>query len=100
VELPGEMVYFARTAALIEGVGVRYDARFNAAMFATPIALRMRGRILASLREGQPEGADDWATAAGGALGEVAAIVTRAGREIVGVLQELVALGGAARPAR
>ncbi len=100
IELPGEMVYFARTAALIEGVGVRYDARFNAAMFATPIALKMRERILASLREGQPEGSDDWAAAAGGALGEVAAIVTRAGREIVGVLQELVALGGAARPAR
>jgi hypothetical protein len=45
------MVYFARTAALIEGLGVRYDPRFNAVDFATPIALRFRGSILRSLGE-------------------------------------------------
>jgi len=49
VMLPPDLVYFARTAALIEGIGIRYDARFNALDFATPIALRMRGRIFQSL---------------------------------------------------
>ena len=37
VRLPSEMVYFARTAALIEGLGVRYDENFNAITFASPI---------------------------------------------------------------
>ena len=52
VQLPPDMVYFARTAALIEGLGVRYDPRFNPVGFATPIALRFRGAILRSLGEG------------------------------------------------
>ena len=95
VELPGEMVYFARTAALIEGVGVRHDMRFNAALFATPIALRMRGRIVASLREGQPPStSDDLAVSLGAVAGEVAGILANAGRQIFGVLQERIALGG------
>ena len=49
VRLPSEMVYFARTAALIEGLGVRYDENFNAITFASPIALRLRREILVSL---------------------------------------------------
>jgi predicted unusual protein kinase regulating ubiquinone biosynthesis (AarF/ABC1/UbiB family) len=52
IQLPPDMVYFARTAALIEGLGVRYDPRFNPVGFATPIALRYRGAILRSLGEG------------------------------------------------
>jgi len=52
VRLPPDMVYFARTAALIEGLGVRYDPRFNPVGFATPIALRFRGAIMRSLGEG------------------------------------------------
>ena len=51
IRLPSEMVYFARTAALIEGLGTRYDPRFNAIMFASPIAVRMRARIMASLSD-------------------------------------------------
>jgi predicted unusual protein kinase regulating ubiquinone biosynthesis (AarF/ABC1/UbiB family) len=93
VELPGEMVYFARTAALIEGIGIRYDARFNAALFATPIALRMRSRIVASLNMGRTAPTDDLATLVGGTLGAVARIVARAGREILGELQDRVVLG-------
>jgi predicted unusual protein kinase regulating ubiquinone biosynthesis (AarF/ABC1/UbiB family) len=93
VELPGEMVYFARTAALIEGVGVRYDPHFNAALFATPVALRMRSRIVASLDMGTIPATDDVAGLLGGALGAVARIVVRAGREIATVLQERAVLG-------
>jgi ubiquinone biosynthesis protein len=72
VTLPSEMVYFARTAALIEGLGARYDPYFNAVTFASPIAIRLRGRIMASLHEeGQPS-VIDWPTAIGAALGSVA----------------------------
>jgi predicted unusual protein kinase regulating ubiquinone biosynthesis (AarF/ABC1/UbiB family) len=49
IVLPGELVYFARTAALIEGVGARYDRRFNSIRVASPIILRLRHELLASL---------------------------------------------------
>lgn len=51
VVLPPDLVYFARTAALIEGLGVRYDERFNPINFASPIAIRMRNEIFGSLRD-------------------------------------------------
>jgi predicted unusual protein kinase regulating ubiquinone biosynthesis (AarF/ABC1/UbiB family) len=87
VRLPREMVYFARAAALIEGLGIRYDERFNAVLFASPIALRMRARILASLGEdGRRLPEVDWAYAIGGLLGHVANIVTQAGRDILAML--------------
>jgi predicted unusual protein kinase regulating ubiquinone biosynthesis (AarF/ABC1/UbiB family) len=86
VTLPSDLVYFARTAALIEGLGVRYDARFNAVTFAAPVALRMRREIMASLRDpndptdtGLPV---DWAPLLGRMAGEAAAAVVRAGREL------------------
>ena len=85
VLLPGNMVYFARTAALIEGLGVRYDARFNAIRFATPIVLRLRREILASL--GEPLGGErDVAAAIGATLGSLVAIARRASREVVTTL--------------
>ncbi len=49
IVLPGELVYFARTAALIEGVGSRYDADFNSIRVASPVVLRLRGELLAAL---------------------------------------------------
>jgi predicted unusual protein kinase regulating ubiquinone biosynthesis (AarF/ABC1/UbiB family) len=82
VLLPGDMVYFARTAALIEGLGVRYDARFNAIRFATPIVLRLRREILSSLGESLG-GERDVATAIGATLGSLVAIARRAGRDAV-----------------
>ncbi len=81
VRLPSEMVYFARTAALIEGLGVRYDESFNAITFASPIALRMRREILASL--GQPLPPEDIATVVGAAVGLAAGTAVRAGREFM-----------------
>lgn len=80
VRLPSEMVYFARTAALIEGLGVRYDDRFNAITFASPIALRLRREILASLGQGELPPVD-LPTVVGAALGHAVGVAVRAGRE-------------------
>lgn len=82
VRLPREMVYFARTAALIEGLGVRYDDNFNAITFASPIALRMRREILVSLGQGELPPVDI-PTVVGAALGHAAGKAVRAGREFV-----------------
>jgi predicted unusual protein kinase regulating ubiquinone biosynthesis (AarF/ABC1/UbiB family) len=96
VRLPSEMVYFARTAALIEGLGVRYDESFNAITFASPIAIRMRREILASLGQG-PMPAVDLPTVVGAALGLAAGKAVKAGREFVRRLGS--ALGSPEAPA-
>ena len=49
IVLPGELVYFARTAALIEGVGGRYDRHFNSIKVASPVVLKLRREILTVL---------------------------------------------------
>lgn len=81
VRLPSEMVYFARTAALIEGLGVRYDEHFNPITFASPIAIRMRREILTSLGQGGMLPPVDLATVVGTALGHAASVVVRTGRQ-------------------
>ena len=83
VQLPSEMVYFARTAALIEGLGVKYDPYFNPIAFASPIAVRMRGRIMQSLEVPGQAGLVDWPTLVGAAAGQVAGMIVRAGRQFV-----------------
>jgi predicted unusual protein kinase regulating ubiquinone biosynthesis (AarF/ABC1/UbiB family) len=80
VRLPSELVYFARTTALIEGLGVRYDPRFNPLTFAAPIALRLRREVLVSLGRGELPPVD-LATVVGAALGHAAGLVVRTGRE-------------------
>ncbi|HEX9563530.1 MAG TPA: AarF/UbiB family protein [Gemmatimonadaceae bacterium] len=84
VRLPSEMVYFARTAALIEGLGVRYDERFNAITFASPIAIRMRREIMESLGRGGELPPVDLPTVVGAALGYAAAAAVKAGRQLMG----------------
>jgi len=83
VTLPSEMVYFARTAALIEGLGARYDAYFNAVTFATPIAVRLRGEILSSLQEPGEPSVIDWPTAIGAALGVAARRLLAFGQKLL-----------------
>ncbi len=70
--LPRDMVYFARTAALIEGVGTKYDPYFQAIPIASPVVLRMRTRILRSVGEAAQPNAAEIATVAGYALGTAA----------------------------
>lgn len=84
VVLPSHLVYFARTASLIEGLGTRYDPYFNPIAFAAPVMLRLRRRITASLRD--DDAPRDWATAFGGMVGDVALVVHRAGREIASIV--------------
>ena len=96
VTLPREMVYFARAAALIEGLGVHYDPRFNPIVFAAPIALRMRRRILSSLSDTPARDPNEWVYALSGVLGAVAGVMTRAGRSF---LSRLESEFEAARPA-
>lgn len=86
VVLPSNLVYFARAASLIEGIGTRYDPHFNAIEFASPIALRMRPRILASLRGDALPARDDWAATLGGLVGEIAGVMHRATREIATIV--------------
>lgn len=47
--LPGELVYFARTATLIEGIGARYDRHFNSIRVASPVVMRLRREVLLAL---------------------------------------------------
>jgi len=96
VTLPREMVYFARAAALIEGLGVHYDPRFNPIVFAAPIALRMRRRILASLGDQPARDPNEWVYTLSGVLGAVAGVFTRASKSF---LSRLEAEFEAARPA-
>jgi predicted unusual protein kinase regulating ubiquinone biosynthesis (AarF/ABC1/UbiB family) len=99
IVLPREMVYFARTAALVEGLGTRYDRRFNPILFAGPIALRLRSRVMAALGESEAtpagEALGDLVAGLGGFLGEIASVVVRAGREIAALVSERVELAGA-----
>jgi predicted unusual protein kinase regulating ubiquinone biosynthesis (AarF/ABC1/UbiB family) len=50
--LPRELVYFFRAAALLEGIGFRYDPNFNGLESARPVIRRMRNELLqATARE-------------------------------------------------
>jgi len=44
--LPRELVYFFRTAALLEGIGLRYDPAFNGLESVRPVIRRMRGELV------------------------------------------------------
>ncbi|MBX3132266.1 MAG: AarF/ABC1/UbiB kinase family protein [Gemmatimonadaceae bacterium] len=69
VILPRDLVYFARTAALIEGIGTRYDPYFNAIQVGTPLVMRMRSRILRSLGQQAAPSVEEFAAIAGWAVG-------------------------------
>lgn len=82
VVLPSDMVYFARTAALIEGLGVRYDARFNVLAVVAPIALGMRREILTSLGELPANAPENPVQAVAGLMRAAGGVFTRAAREL------------------
>ena len=91
VILPSQLVYFARTASLIEGLGVHYDDHFNALQFATPIALSLRSLILASLYPDGGAPSVDPARVVGAAIGAVARIVRQASLDVVHAVRDAIA---------
>ena len=91
IVLPSNLVYFARTAALIEGLGTHYDAHFNALAFASPIALSLRARIMASLYPDGRAPEVDPARVIGAAIGAVARILRRTAQDLVVTVRDAVA---------
>lgn len=90
VILPPDLVYFARTAALIEGFGIRYDARFNALEFAAPVALRLRHRIMTSLGVATRPEPSDVLTAVRSAWRKAGTIIFQATKDLAGLASEVV----------
>ncbi|HSR14162.1 MAG TPA: AarF/UbiB family protein [Gemmatimonadales bacterium] len=89
IRLPSDLVYFARTANLIEGIGVRYDPLFNPVMSASPVLFRMRGRLLASLSDQPLLDQLDWPTAIGYLLGRATRMIRTAGDRIAALVGSL-----------
>jgi len=81
VILPQHLVYFGRAAALLEGIGTRYDRYFQVIPIASPVILRMRTDILRSLGESVEPQLEDIAMVAGHALGRAARWVVDSVRE-------------------
>jgi predicted unusual protein kinase regulating ubiquinone biosynthesis (AarF/ABC1/UbiB family) len=76
IVLPGELVYFARTATLIEGIGSRYDRSFNAIRVASPVVMRMKTELLVALvgDVGKNEPLVRWAATLGALAGGAASL--------------------------
>ena len=91
IVLPSQLVYFARTASLIEGLGTHYDDHFNALQFATPIALSLRTLILASLYPDGDGPSVDPARVVGAAIGAVARIVRQASLDVFSAVRDAIA---------
>jgi predicted unusual protein kinase regulating ubiquinone biosynthesis (AarF/ABC1/UbiB family) len=89
--LPSHLVYFARTAALIEGLGTHYDPHFNALAFATPIAISLRARIISSLYPDGNRPTVDPAKVLGAAIGAVARVLRETGENLVSAVRGAVA---------
>jgi predicted unusual protein kinase regulating ubiquinone biosynthesis (AarF/ABC1/UbiB family) len=80
--LRGELVYFGRAVALIEGIGARYVPGFNPVSFAAPVILRHRRAVLAAM--GDDAGARaDLGVLLGRLAGDITTIVVNAGRQVV-----------------
>jgi predicted unusual protein kinase regulating ubiquinone biosynthesis (AarF/ABC1/UbiB family) len=70
--LRGELVYFGRAVALIEGIGARYVPAFNPVSFAAPVILKHRRAVLAAMGDDAAARAD-----LGVLLGRLAGDITR-----------------------
>ena len=80
--LPSELVYFGRAAALVEGIGMRYDGRFNGAQFVTPILQRMRPELTRVVLGDDPQQmVRDWMVELAHVARELRDVLKRAGRD-------------------
>jgi predicted unusual protein kinase regulating ubiquinone biosynthesis (AarF/ABC1/UbiB family) len=75
VRLPGDLVYFARSAGLVEGIGMQYDPYFNPVSSSRPVLYRMRSQLLAALSEGPLPQRFDLPTVLGYLAGRAATVL-------------------------
>ena len=80
--LRGELVYFGRAVALIEGIGARYVPGFNPVSFAAPVILKHRRAVLAAMGDDVAAQAD-LGVLLGRLAGDVTRVVVSAGKEII-----------------
>jgi hypothetical protein len=80
--LRGELVYFGRAVALIEGIGARYVPGFNPVSFAAPVILRHRRAVLAAMGDDSRARAD-LGVLLGKLAGDITNVVVNAGKQIV-----------------
>jgi predicted unusual protein kinase regulating ubiquinone biosynthesis (AarF/ABC1/UbiB family) len=82
IMLPSELVYFGRAAALVEGIGFRYDPEFNGVRFATPIVRKLRPALMRTMfgADGR-EAVQSWVNELAIAAREMRDVLRRAGRD-------------------
>jgi predicted unusual protein kinase regulating ubiquinone biosynthesis (AarF/ABC1/UbiB family) len=100
VVLTGEMTYFGRAVALIEGLGARHVPGFNPVRYVRPLLMKHRTAVLRALGPADGEG-EDLAFALGLLARDVTRVVGNASRELLGVLATRIPslLGAVRRPA-
>jgi predicted unusual protein kinase regulating ubiquinone biosynthesis (AarF/ABC1/UbiB family) len=79
--LPRELVYFFRAAALLEGIGFRYDNAFNGLETVKPVINRMRSELLQATAREPKDLARNIIDEARSSLMAVRDLLTRADRE-------------------
>ncbi|HEX6133668.1 MAG TPA: AarF/UbiB family protein [Longimicrobiales bacterium] len=79
--LPRELVYFFRAAALLEGIGFRYDPAFNGLDAVRPVIQRMRGTLLQAIAREPKDVARSFVDDARAGIVAVRQLITRAERE-------------------
>src|SRR5688572_134675 len=79
--LPQELVYFLRTAALIEGVAYHYDANFDGLAFIRGVVHQHKGELLRTTSQQPAQLARSFVDEAQSAVRSLRDLVTRAERE-------------------
>jgi len=80
--LPAELVYFGRAAALVEGIGLRYDPEFNTIAVARPMAARAAATLLRGQADRDPRTLlADWTLEATQAFRTMRELLTRVERD-------------------
>jgi predicted unusual protein kinase regulating ubiquinone biosynthesis (AarF/ABC1/UbiB family) len=79
--LPQELVYFFRTAALIEGLAFNYDARFDGLTFIRGVVMKNQAEMLRTMRQQPTQIAKNFVEESQAVVRSVRDLVTRAERE-------------------
>ncbi|HEX6574663.1 MAG TPA: AarF/UbiB family protein [Gemmatimonadaceae bacterium] len=80
--LSGELVYFGRAVALIEGIGARYVPGFNPVAFTAPVILKHRRAVLAAMGD-DVDAQADLGVLLGKLAGDITKVVVNAGMQLV-----------------